>query len=243
MQQEFTDDRPAKRQRVDPPPAWNVVRTARPTAAQSRKEVPLWARTADSAKQKKKVVVQNGQRTLATQEVIDLCEDTEEPPDRFLPGFSSDALAPSSPPPPANVARIAQTLDTPSVRSSSPAFQTQAMPANVRKAATIDSRSGAESRTDSREPETSTRTRTTLPESVPVEKVHKPRSERNDGPVHSTALQNPEKRGVSRAGQSSKTEAHPSRTLRVAASSSKKRTLLCQDQLLTKNSRFSKCTQ
>jgi hypothetical protein len=236
VQQDFVDDRPAKRQRVEQPLAWKVVRPARPMTPQSEKEVPLWARTADSAKQKKKAAVENGQRTLATKEVIDLCEDTEEPRDRFLPGFSSDALAPSSPPP-ASITEKAQKVHNPPVRSSSAAFETPAIPVTAPKAATIDLRSGAESKRVSKRQGVSIEKCTTLLETVPLEKVDKSGSERNDGFMDAAALQEGEKPGASGAGQSGKTEVRPSRTLRIAASSSKKKKLLCQDQLSTKSVR------
>jgi hypothetical protein len=114
--------RPPKRSKGD---SWNVTRTTVPLPA-ARRETPLWKRTSEArAKAAKQVALPPGQQKLGTKEVIDLSDDGEDSPSKFLQGFSSDAVGPASSPvrevprPPTPVSRKQQ------VRSSSPVFQTQ----------------------------------------------------------------------------------------------------------------------
>lgn len=230
IDQDENENRPAKRQRVDPPAAWNAVRTARGSAASPNKDVPLWARTADS-KKKRKLTVDNKQRTLATKEVIDLCDDEEQPRDRFLPGFSSDALAPSSPPRIESASR-AQTKVRQSVRSSSPAFQTQKISREACKAAMGNNVETVHSRTTS-----------TAAQSRSIGDAASPTSNRRrqtaiHGRLDSTNNdQESGKANVNDMTVSRTALSRPGKTLRVAASAPKKKTLLCQDQLKPSSSR------
>ncbi|GAB7327621.1 hypothetical protein MBLNU13_g11467t1 [Cladosporium sp. NU13] len=114
--------RPPKRSKGE---SWNLTRTTVPLQ-NSRRETPLWKRTADArAKAAKQVALPPGQKKLGTKEVIDLSDDGEDSPSKFLQGFSSDAAGPASSPvrevprPPTPVSRKQQ------VRPSSPVFQTQ----------------------------------------------------------------------------------------------------------------------
>jgi hypothetical protein len=120
--EEWESGRPSKRSKPEP---WNVTRTTTVPSPAVRKETPLWKRTSEArAKAAKQTPLPRGQHKLGTKEVIDLSDDGEDSPSRFLPGFSSDAIGPASSPVreiprPAPVARKQQ------VPSSSPVFQTQ----------------------------------------------------------------------------------------------------------------------
>ncbi|KAK0310488.1 hypothetical protein LTR01_003640 [Friedmanniomyces endolithicus] len=103
--------RPPKRQRIDEPPARNI---SEPTIQLTR------VRTAEAAKKKTRVSRPSAQAPKA-EEVIDLRDD-EPQPERFLPGFSSNALPPLPSPP---RERPAARKVIPAARSSSPGFQTQ----------------------------------------------------------------------------------------------------------------------
>ena len=247
VNQEVDESRPTKRQRIEQPPGWNIVRTAKATVAPPKKPAPapLWARTSDSTKQRKKTQVETGQKTIATKEVIDLCDDSEDLQDRFLPGFSSDALAPSSPP---REAAIPQTHKArpnarppPTVRSSSPAFQTQNVPPRAGKATVTASKDHTDRRTDSRaqaehiddimpvndytlSEERASRARPRGLPSVQVSDVRHAKKHRPSEDDHSKEMQPPREK--------------PVKTLRIAASASKKKTLLCHDQLSTISSRI-----
>ena len=114
--------RPPKRSKGE---SWNVTRTTVPLPS-ARRETPLWKRTSEArAKAAKQVPLPPGQQKLGTKEVIDLSDDGEDSPSRFLQGFSSDAVGPASSPvrevprPPSPISRKQQ------VRPSSPVFQTQ----------------------------------------------------------------------------------------------------------------------
>ncbi|KAM0716517.1 hypothetical protein Q7P37_007962 [Cladosporium fusiforme] len=116
------DGRPAKRSKAD---NWSVTRTTTVPRPDAHRETPLWKRTSEArAKAAKRVSLPTGQQKLGTKEVIDLSDDGEDSPSRFLPHFSSDAVGPASspvreiPPPPPAAPKT-------TVRSSSPAFQTQ----------------------------------------------------------------------------------------------------------------------
>jgi hypothetical protein len=95
---EWEHHRSPKRQRTDSRGAWTVSRTTRSAKPLAPKAPPLWARTVDSViKRCEGDPCQQGQQRLGTKEIIDLCSNDPEP-ERFLPGFSSDALAPLSSP-------------------------------------------------------------------------------------------------------------------------------------------------
>ena len=127
--EEWEDGRPPKRQRTEPPTAWNVTRTDKTAKSESKKEPPLWLRKADSTRQKKKAPLEAGQQKPVTKEIIDLSEDVEQyEKEKFLPGFFSDFFMP-----PSSLSREQASMqERPPVRSSSPAFQTQNLPANPR---------------------------------------------------------------------------------------------------------------
>ncbi|KAK5174681.1 uncharacterized protein LTR77_001763 [Saxophila tyrrhenica] len=225
--EEWEGGRPQKRQRMQPPQPWTIARTTKPTKA---KEAPLWARTADSAATRQRhIPAPMGQQRLVTKEVIDLSEDPVEPqPNKFLDGFSSDALVPpSSPHEP--VARN----EKPATRSSSTAFQMQgpnrvkessrrveaisendATPARVRPPLAPKPRVSDGADTDGSQ----------LVGRAPVPSPERPRRVRTE----SILADDETMRSPSR---------NTSRTLRMAAGAPKKRTLLCQDQVSQKTSR------
>ncbi|KAK3722261.1 hypothetical protein LTR37_002694 [Vermiconidia calcicola] len=229
--EEWENDRPPKRQRTEQPAAWNVTRTSKPTRVAKPKETPLWARTTDSAKAKKKrAPVPPGQRKLGTKEVIDLFEDADEH-DKFLPGFSSDALVPpSSPKQPALLGK------QPAVRSSSPVFEAQkAQPkAQIKYSTCVQTRPDAHSVSRQPNPADPMSVRDTGRESDAA------RHGRRDREVSEEPLRPPTRSGDSSA-EPPKIKRPPrsksGQTLRVAASAPKKRMLLCQDQLPKRPSR------
>lgn len=120
--EEWESGRPPKRTKAD---GWNVTRTTTAPRPDAHRETPLWKRTADArAKAAKRASLPHGQQRLGTKEVIDLSDDGEDSPSKFLPAFSSDAVGPASSP-----VREVSPPDRPAlkttIRSSSPAFQTQ----------------------------------------------------------------------------------------------------------------------
>lgn len=113
--------RPPKRSKGE---SWNVTRTTVPTP-NARKDKPLWQRTSEArAKAAKNVPLPPGQQKLGTKEVIDLSDDGEDSPSKFLQGFSSDAVGPASSPV-REIPRPPSPFRKQHVRSSSPVFQTQ----------------------------------------------------------------------------------------------------------------------
>lgn len=226
----WTDGRPAKRRRTEQPPAWNVTRTTKAAAPSPQKEMPLWARTADSAKKRKGAPLQEGQRRLGTREVIDLCEDADEP-HKFLPGFSSDALAPPSSPQ-KTPAPAPPAPKQASVRSRSPAFQTQRVPA---KASGLNERREHGPRPDlpPGSPQTSRlMSRDGVTEPTIAREVlerHTTELERSVSPLHQTAGATRAQPGI--RGVVQPEGSHSGKTLRMTASAPKKKTLLCQNQL------------
>ena len=201
--EEWESGRPSKRSKPEP---WNVTRTTTVPSPVVRRETPLWKRTADArAKAAKQTPLPRGQQKLGTKEVIDLSDDGEDSPSRFLPGFSSDAIGPgSSPvreiPRPAPVARKQQ------VRSSSPAFQTQ-------QAATTK-RNGNEP-VDRRSPRPEVVSHVDTPTKAPELPERVPSPEPLAPPFLPPPLTN------SKASQ----------TLRMATSAPKRKTLACLDQI------------
>ncbi|EME84539.1 uncharacterized protein MYCFIDRAFT_195555 [Pseudocercospora fijiensis CIRAD86] len=203
---------------------WNVTRTTTTSKSSKRNEMPLWARTSDAAKQKKRALPP-GQQKLGTKEVIALSDDEndEQRPSDFLPGFSDDALANSSSPAKAKRRTTAKSTAC----SSSPAFQTQKAPDSASRSAeklrlkpakpSSRAKSNVETTataadTDQRPP----RKVSTMVEARPVEEVA-----------------NLPKETMQQRDSSSRT----GHTLRLASTAPKKRGLLCQDQLLKKSKR------
>lgn len=191
--------RPPKRSKGE---SWNVTRTTVPLP-NARRETPLWKRTADArAKAAKHVPLPPGQQKLGTKEVIDLSDDGEDSPSKFLREFSSDAAGPASSPvrevprPPTPVSRKQQ------VRSSSPVFQTQKRKEKAPEVVRNE----------------------TPPRPAKVARVEPPRRtievpERAPSPPHIAPpfLLPPSNK--------------PSQTLRMATSAPKRKTLACLDQI------------
>jgi hypothetical protein len=228
FQRDQDEYRPAKRQRLDHAPVWDVNRTRKASEASSLEETPLQARTVDLVKQKRKKPACKDQRTLVTKEVIDLCKD-EEPSDRFLPGFSRDTLALYSPARTKSASRAQYTNEV-AARSSSPAFQRQ----KVSKAAPIKPRNSTADREKSTEASTSVQNRRTS------EAVHRTsdgiqQSKPDDLGVLATDTRD-ERVQPPDAVPLRKAESRSGKMLRIAASAPKKKMLLCQDQLSTKSS-------
>jgi hypothetical protein len=120
--EEWESGRPSKRSKPEP---WNVTRTTTAPSPAARRETPLWKRTSEArAKATRQTPLPRGQQKLGTKEVIDLSDDGEDSPSRFLPGFSSDAIGPASSPV-REIPRPAPAARKQQVRSSSPVFQTQ----------------------------------------------------------------------------------------------------------------------
>ena len=181
--------------------SWNVTRTTAPLP-NTRRETPLWKRTAGArAKAAKQVALPLGQQKLGTKEVIDLSDDGEDSPSKFLQGFSSDAVGPASSPvrevprPPTPVSRKQQ------VRSSSPVFQSQ-----KRKEKAPENRNE------------------TPPRPAKVARLEPPR--RTIGESEPTASP-PRIAAPFPPPPSNK----PSQTLRMATSAPKRKTLACLDQI------------
>ena len=231
--EEWENGGPPKRRRTEQPAAWNVTRTTKANTSAARVETPLWARTVDSGKQRKAAPLQAGQQRLGSKEITDLSEDVDEST-KFLLGFSSDALLPPSPP-----REQARLRMQPPVCSSSPAFQTQRVRANTRRSGSR----GAESAMDE------------IPAPAPQEK---PASFRDQGETDQVPEKPPDRATRRKSSTEAPTTRHPDRvvaaehasptimrppssktgqTLRIAASTPKKRTLLCQAQISKQPSR------
>lgn len=199
--EEWESGRPPKRARAEP---WNVTRT---TTTPKPKEIPLWKRTSEArAKAVKRVPLPPGQQKLGTKEVIDLSDEGDDSPSKFLPGFSSGAVGPASSP-----VREIPRPDPPApkqlVRSSSPAFQTQ----NVAKAKQKEmskiqqetpSKQGSNQRAEIPAPAKETPQRLPSPASIAPPFLPPP------SPINK-----------------------PSQTLRMASSAPKRKTLACLDQM------------
>ena len=201
--EEWESGRPSKRSKPEP---WNVTRTTAVPSPVVRRETPLWKRTSEArAKAAKQTPLPRGQQKLGTKEVIDLSDDGEDSPSRFLPGFSSDAIGPASSPVreiprPAPVARKQQ------VRSSSPAFQTQ---------------QAATTKRNGKEPvvQRSPRSETTLHVETPTKAPELPKRVPSPQPLAPPFLPPPP------------TTSKASQTLRMASSAPKRKTLACLDQI------------
>jgi hypothetical protein len=201
--EEWESGRPTKRSK---PEAWNVTRTTTVASPAARKETPLWKRTSEARENAaKQTPLPRGQQKLGTKEVIDLSDDGEDSPSRFLPGFSSDAIGPASSPVreiprPAPIARKQQ------VRSSSPVFQTQQVTATKR---------------NGKEPviQKSPRPERTSHVETPTKAPDLPERVSSPEPLAPPLLPPPP------------TTSKASQTLRMATSAPKRRTLACLDQI------------
>jgi hypothetical protein len=195
--------RPPKRSKAE---TWNVTRTTVPLP-DARRDTPLWKRTSEArAKAAKRIPIPPGQQKLGMKEVIDLSDDGEDSPSRFLQGFSSDAVGPASSPvrevprPPSPPARRQQ------VRSSSPAFQTQNAAKTKRKGNDVEDRNETPSR-----PEKAARIE------PPQEVTEEPQPAHSPARIAPPFLPPPSNK--------------PSQTLRMATSAPKRKTLACLDQV------------
>jgi hypothetical protein len=194
--------RPPKRSKAE---SWNVTRTTVPLP-EARRDTPLWKRTSEArAKAAKRVPIPSGQQKLGMKEVIDLSDDGEDSPSRFLQGFSSDAVGPASSP----VREVPRPLSPPArkqqIRSSSPVFQMQNAAKTKRKEKAVEIRNETPSR-----PEKAARLEP--PQEVTEE------SQSAHSPVHIAPpfLPPPSNK--------------PSQTLRMATSAPKRKMLACLDQ-------------
>jgi hypothetical protein len=230
--EEWEDGRPPKRQRPDPSAAWNITRTTAGVTA-PKKPLPLWARTADTAKDRKKTTLPPGRQKLKTQEVIDL-RDEEPEPEKFLPGFSSDALRPLTSSPKAKE----PSNKTLNVRSSSPAFQTQKLPP----------KKGTSSKPPLPQPQLP-RQASQIAENAIVAlddsadelpKQRKRRSDKHQPEVHPTRTKaSSDRQDRADLGRSGTEGVKPGSTLRLGTGGPKKKTLMCQDQLVSTVKRIS----
>jgi hypothetical protein len=201
--EEWESGRPSKRSKPEP---WNVTRTTTVPSPVVSRETPLWKRTSEArAKAARQTPLPRGQQKLGTKEVIDLSDDGEDSPSRFLPGFSSDAIGPASSPVreiprPAPVARKQQ------VRSSSPAFRTQ---------------QAATTKRNGREPmlRRSPRPEVVLHVETPTKAPELPERVPSPEPLAPPFLPPPP------------TNSKASQTLRMATSAPKRKTLACLDQV------------
>ncbi|KAK1086272.1 hypothetical protein LTR48_003744 [Friedmanniomyces endolithicus] len=220
--------RPPKRQRMDRPPARDI---SEPSIQPAR---PL---KADTAPKRTRAPLSPAQQPQA-QEVIALREDEPEP-ERFLPDFSSNALAPLSSPPGERPA--AKKLVT-AARSSSPGSQTQKAPLTraeapeahvTRKARILDSPVGmaVEQALETPQPRSLNSQEPRSKHHVATRPAKQTSREAGESPEDPAVLQRAE---VAR-GPSSKVGA----TLRVPTGARKKSILLCQDQLTSKPKRIS----
>ncbi|KAK4896997.1 hypothetical protein LTR27_005244 [Elasticomyces elasticus] len=225
----WEEGRPAKRPRMQEPTAKHI---ARPPVQ------PLWARTTDAAKQRVRAPPPAVQRASSElQGFVDLVDDEPEP-DKFLPGFSSDALVPPSSP--LRDVPVMKPLapPAPAARSSSPGFQTQKPPGNsarkevmaARKAVSagvgVDAAVGKASEAPQRQP--------SRPKERLVEHPVEPRrTKQPTPPVHERPA--PLRRVVVEVPSNSRKGA----ILRIASGGQKKGMLLCQDQLAAKPKRIS----
>lgn len=220
--EEWEDGRPPKRQRTATAPEWNVTRNSKAGKPAKQAEISLWARKADAVNRKKKISSEPGQQRLGTREVVTLSgdDDVAESRETFLPRFSDDALAPSSP-----VKDKRKDACKEAARSSSPAFQTQRTLPPARRP----------------KPPTESRTETIKRAQPNSRSTMSPA--REDG--HANGSPMVPKPASRQTMERSKPAPEPSRpassksgpTLRLAASAPKKPMLLCQAQVSKKPNR------
>lgn len=225
----WQDDRPTKRPRLEQAPPWAVSRNINVVKPRAPKASPMWARTADGLnKRRAKVPIEQGQQRLGTKEIIDLCEDD----DKFLNGFSSDALVPDSSPQKAVMRTVEATVSS-LARSSSPAFQVQEAPADPRR-----KRGDIATRAHVPRPLTTSPALTKTSEAAP---------DTAKGVIAETVSENKDRRedldddapntNTTAVGSDSakSTTCKTSHSLRLAACVSRRKGLLCQDQLSKPN--------
>lgn len=233
--EEWEDGRPPKRARIGSAPAWNVTRTTTTPRPVKEGRAPLWARTADAAKQRKKAALQPGQQRLGTKEIIDLAEE-DEPTNDFLPGFSDGALGQSSSPHNRATKSVPKPKQKPSIRSSPPAAKARGAPAKPsygQEIIDIDAESEARTANESTRRDHGSKESTRSEISKRPSKVG--RKQQSDS--SETMRESPDP-----APQPNPRPANmrPGQMLRLAASAPKrKKTLLCQDQLKQKPKRIS----
>ncbi|KAK5714337.1 hypothetical protein LTR17_017193 [Elasticomyces elasticus] len=224
----WEEGRPPKRPRMQEPAAKHI---ARPPVQ------PLWARTTDAAKQKARAPPAPAPRAPELEGFVDLPDDEPEP-ERFLPGFSSDALVPPSSPPRDVPIMKAVAPPAPAARSSSPGFQTQRVPEDVirKEAPAVHKQVVGGSRNDAavgKASEASQR-QPSRPKERSVEHPVEPRrTKQPTPPIHERPA--PPRRDVTEMPSNSRKGA----TLRIASGGQKKGMLLCQDQLAAKPKRIS----
>ncbi|KAK3676205.1 hypothetical protein LTR78_003955 [Recurvomyces mirabilis] len=214
----WNEGRSPKRQRVGRPVAMSVVKPAKDST-------PLWARTSDAANARKKAQILQDQRSPQSVEIIELEDDA--PSDKFLPGFSSDALVPPSSPPRHRPRREATA---PPARSSSPAFQTQkpAMERLARETPLVKSASAAHSSA-------------TVRQGTPLRHNISSNSAASKGSAverEATKLASRPSLPLAKANVDTPRSKKPGTALKIAASAPKKKMLVCQDQLTTKAPRL-----
>ena len=230
--EQWEDGGPPKRRRVESAESWNVARTSKTPAKAQKEETPLWARTADAARRsKRKAAVPAGQQKLGTKEIIELSDDCEEP-EKFLPGFSSDALAPPSSPPKEKSGSSKKQVPRPPARSSSPVFQTQRTETRHTKKA-HDQPEASDEATTAKHHDGKAMV------SIAHNDHEEQQPSRSKGPTVTGEPSNFSEADARRAPTTMADAARPSssrsgQTLRMTARSSKKKTLLCQDQLTKK---------
>lgn len=228
-QPNWQDDRPTKRPRLETSSSCTVSDRSKAAKPRPSNASPSWNRTANVQQRKRpKAQSEPCQQSLGTEEIIDLCDDTAESQDKFLNGFSSDALAPQSPPQKPTTRAPNFPIGS-SARSSSPAFQIQETPADIGR------RQGHE---------------ISVPCVSKPSAVAHPRIETyevagnidKEPCVHAQLEYDSNRKDDDHVTQNTRSKdresnaanasiRHTSRSLRLASSVSKKRRLLCQDQL------------
>ena len=233
---------PPKRRRIDD--RVGGTRDQITTVAKSMKspELPLWARTVDAAVARKRTEQPLRKQNPSTEHVQGRSKDSDDP-ERFLPGFSSDALIPPSSP--ALVSTVAEEPEVEEIaappwktvaRSSSPAFQTQQAPSTVVTNA---------QRFEPSPPALSSSRRHGL-ETEPIRKV-----QAQPKPSNATMHRTETRRTTASDSRADDHQARPDspptvvsaslrpsssksgQTLRMTAGAPKKKTLLCQDQIVS----------
>ncbi|KAF2764526.1 hypothetical protein EJ03DRAFT_320984 [Teratosphaeria nubilosa] len=229
----WEEGRPPKRQRRETSEAQDVARSTTAHKAASS-ELPLWARTADAANQRKKAQLQPVQQKVGTRQFVNLREDDSRSR-TSLPGFSSDTLAPSSSPP----RQKALIQRQPTNESSSPAFRTQKMPPKPRNES-LSKLAAAESQDTAAEDDID-HAFMILDDSDD----HDSAAQSRKSPIKTCVQSNrvpklPERAHCSPSAASDRPQSRrPGSTLRVAARTNKKKGLLCQDQLTSQPKRIS----
>ena len=211
---EWEQGRPPKRQRVETAPAskHNMV-------------TPLWARTSDAMKERRQPA--RPSRPICPEPEVIHISDEEPESERFLAGFSSDVLAPTSSP-----ARETPKTTKPAslTRLSSPAFQTQKAaqrtadyPGQTRELTALGKHPKKPPHEDR---DTNTWTSSTTSHAPPAKTQAALSAARKNSSRHPTAPERP-------------TGSATGKTLRIGSSAPKKKLLLCQEQLTSMPKRIS----